>query len=100
PPPRPSTLSLHDALPISISAVDVALWDLKAKEARQPLYKLLGPYRDAMPIYGSGGFTTYSERELAEQLAGWVGAGIPRVKMKIGDRKSTRLNSSHGSISY
>ncbi|MGH2544435.1 MAG: enolase C-terminal domain-like protein [Ardenticatenaceae bacterium] len=68
----------------AISAVDVALWDLKARVAGQPLFRLLGPYRDMVPIYGSGGFTSYSEAQLVEQLAGWVEQGIPRVKMKVG----------------
>ncbi len=68
----------------AISAVDVALWDLKARLLDRPLFKLLGPYRQCVPIYGSGGFTTYTDAELAEQLSGWVAAGIPRLKMKIG----------------
>ncbi|HUZ76147.1 MAG TPA: enolase C-terminal domain-like protein [Chloroflexota bacterium] len=67
----------------AISAVDIALWDLKARAAGLPLFKLLGPVREQVPIYGSGGFTTYSERELIEQLGGWVAQGITRVKMKI-----------------
>jgi L-alanine-DL-glutamate epimerase-like enolase superfamily enzyme len=75
----------------AISAVDIALWDLKAQMAGQPLFRLLGPYREAVPIYGSGGFTTYSERRLAEQLAGWVEQGILRVKMKVGKDWGTRL---------
>lgn len=69
---------------MAIAAVDIALWDLKARAAGQALFRLLGPYRDAVPIYGSGGFTSYSEAELLEQLTGWVARGIPRVKMKIG----------------
>jgi L-alanine-DL-glutamate epimerase-like enolase superfamily enzyme len=69
---------------MAIAAVDIALWDLKARAVGLPLFKLLGPYRDAVPIYGSGGFTSYSEQELVAQLAGWVEQGIPRVKMKIG----------------
>ena len=68
----------------AISAVDVALWDLKARVADQPLFRLLGPHREAVPVYGSGGFTTYTDDQLARQLAGWVDQGIPRVKMKIG----------------
>jgi L-alanine-DL-glutamate epimerase-like enolase superfamily enzyme len=68
----------------AISAVDVALWDLKAKRMGQPLYRLLGARQEAVPIYGSGGFTTYTDAELTEQLGGWVAQGIPRVKMKIG----------------
>jgi len=69
---------------MAIAAVDSALWDLKARAVGLPLFKLLGPYRDAVPIYGSGGFTSYTEQELVAQLAGWVEQGIPRVKMKIG----------------
>jgi len=69
---------------MAVSAVDVALWDLKAKLLGVPAYILLGAVRDSVPIYGSGGFTAYSEQQLCEQLAGWVDAGIPRVKMKTG----------------
>jgi L-alanine-DL-glutamate epimerase-like enolase superfamily enzyme len=69
----------------AISAVDVALWDLKARVAGQPLFRLLGARREEVPIYGSGGFTSYTETELAEQLGAWVHQqGIPRVKMKVG----------------
>jgi L-alanine-DL-glutamate epimerase-like enolase superfamily enzyme len=70
----------------AISAVDAALWDLKARLLELPLVRLLGAVREAVPVYASGGFTSYSSDELAEQLAGWVAAGIPRVKMKVGRR--------------
>ncbi len=69
---------------MAVSAVDVALWDLKAKLLGVPVYVLLGAVRLSVPIYGSGGFTAYSEPQLCEQLAGWVDEGIPRVKMKVG----------------
>jgi L-alanine-DL-glutamate epimerase-like enolase superfamily enzyme len=68
----------------ALSAVDIALWDLKAKLFNQSLAGLLGPTRDAAPVYGSGGFTTYTDAQLHNQLADWVSQGIPRVKMKIG----------------
>jgi L-alanine-DL-glutamate epimerase-like enolase superfamily enzyme len=69
----------------AMSAVDVALWDLKAKLLGVPLATLLGHYRDDVAIYGSGGFTTYDDRRLASQLAGWVERdGCRWVKMKIG----------------
>ncbi len=69
---------------MAISAVDCALWDLKARYLNLPLATLLGQVRDGAPLYGSGGFCSYSDRQLAAQLSGWVEQGIPRVKMKIG----------------
>src|SRR5581483_9310350 len=69
---------------MAISAVDCALWDLKARLLDLPLVTLLGQVRAGAPIYGSGGFTSYSNQQLAKQLGGWVEQGIPRVKMKIG----------------
>ncbi|WP_426435552.1 enolase C-terminal domain-like protein [Bradyrhizobium genosp. P] len=69
----------------AISAVDAALYDLKARILDVPLFLLLGSYRNSVPIYGSGGFTTYSDNELQEQLGGWVGEqGCSFVKMKVG----------------
>jgi len=69
----------------AISAVDTALWDLKAKLLDLPLCQLLGRVRNDVPIYGSGGFTSYTIDELKEQLTGWVERdGCRWVKMKIG----------------
>jgi L-alanine-DL-glutamate epimerase-like enolase superfamily enzyme len=69
---------------MAISAVDVALWDLKARLLDLPLVTLLGALRDQVPVYGSGGFTNLSHGELQAQLGGWAQAGISRVKMKVG----------------
>jgi L-alanine-DL-glutamate epimerase-like enolase superfamily enzyme len=69
---------------MAIAAVDLALWDLKARLLGLPLCKLLGMAHDRVPVYGSGGFTAYPMARLQEQLAGWVARGIPRVKMKVG----------------
>ena len=69
---------------MAISAVDCALWDLKARILGLPLVSLLGQVREGAPLYGSGGFTSYSDRQLADQLSGWVKQGIHSVKMKIG----------------
>ena len=69
----------------AISAVDAALYDLKARLLDLPLATMLGSYRDSVAIYGSGGFTSYSDDELEDQLAGWVSNdGCAFVKMKIG----------------
>jgi L-alanine-DL-glutamate epimerase-like enolase superfamily enzyme len=77
-------LGLQGVTAMAISAVDVALWDLKARLLNLPLLSLIGAVNDEVPVYGSGGFTSYSAAQLSEQLGGWVAAGIPRVKMKIG----------------
>jgi L-alanine-DL-glutamate epimerase-like enolase superfamily enzyme len=69
---------------MGVSAVDVALWDLKARLLDLPLAATLPRFREAVPIYGSGGFTSYSLERLSEQLACWAENGIPRVKMKVG----------------
>lgn len=69
---------------MAIAAVDAALWDLKARMLKIPLVTLLGCVQDAVPVYGSGGFTSYSIDRLQRQLAGWVECGISRVKMKVG----------------
>ena|ERR1051326_7238960 len=68
----------------AISAVDIALWDVRARLENTSIVNLLGACRDSVPIYGSGGFTSYTDNELVRQLSGWVEQGIPRVKMKIG----------------
>ena len=69
----------------AISAVDVALWDLKARLFDKPLVQLLGAARDVVPIYGSGGFTSYSNKQLTSQFSGWVEKdGCRWVKMKVG----------------
>lgn len=69
---------------MAISAVDVALWDLKARLLGVCLADALPRFRDAVPVYGSGGFTSYTDARLQEQLREWRDAGLPRVKIKVG----------------
>ena len=69
---------------MAMSAVDVALWDLKARLLGVSLVDLFGAVREAAPVYGSGGFCSYSDAQLQQQLGGWVEEGIGRVKMKVG----------------
>ncbi|HEX5273737.1 MAG TPA: enolase C-terminal domain-like protein [Candidatus Rubrimentiphilum sp.] len=87
---------------MAISAVDIALWDLKAKIAGSPVATMLGVARENVPVYGSGGFTSYGVRELSAQLSGWVSSdGIPRVKMKVGrepDEDSQRVAAARKAI--
>jgi L-alanine-DL-glutamate epimerase-like enolase superfamily enzyme len=75
----------------AISAVDIALWDLKARLLGCSLVQLLGQACDGAPIYGSGGFTSYDDHQTRDQLTGWVQKDhIPRVKIKIGESWGTR----------
>jgi L-alanine-DL-glutamate epimerase-like enolase superfamily enzyme len=68
----------------AVSAVDAALWDVKGRLLGSAVSDLLGPARDEVPVYGSGGFTSYPVARLQQQLGDWVADGITRVKMKIG----------------
>jgi L-alanine-DL-glutamate epimerase-like enolase superfamily enzyme len=85
----------------AISAVDQALWDRKARRFGVSLADLLGTAHDEVPVYGSGGFCTYSLDRLQEQLGGWAAQGIPRVKMKLGrepDEDPARLDAAREAI--
>jgi len=85
----------------ALSAVDLALWDLKARLLELSLADLVGGARNSAPIYGSGGFTSYSLERIREQLSGWVEQGIPRVKMKVSrhpDRDPERLDTARQAI--
>ena len=76
----------------AISAVDVALWDLKARLLGCSLAELWGQVRATAPIYGSGGFTTFDAARLDQQLDGWLDDAIPRVKIKIGESWGQRVD--------
>ena len=73
-----------------IAAIDIALWDLMGKSLNSPVYKLLGACRDEVPIYGSGGWLSYSTDELLEEAAGYVKRGFKAVKMKVGSADPQR----------
>ncbi len=74
---------------MAISALDVALWDLKARVFGCSVLDLLGAADSRVAAYGSGGFTTYSTQQLVAQLSGWVSDGLKSVKMKIGAEPAT-----------
>jgi L-alanine-DL-glutamate epimerase-like enolase superfamily enzyme len=69
---------------MAISAIDNALWDLRANLLKVSLVQLLGAARESIPVYGSGGFTSYDDKQLQSQLGGWAKQGFSFVKMKIG----------------
>jgi L-alanine-DL-glutamate epimerase-like enolase superfamily enzyme len=86
---------------MALAAVDTALWDLKARLSGLPLVDVLPRAHDDVPVYGSGGFCSYSLERLVEQLSGWVQEGIPRVKMKLGrhpDQDPVRLDAAREAI--
>jgi L-alanine-DL-glutamate epimerase-like enolase superfamily enzyme len=86
---------------MAMAAVDIALWDLRARLLGVSLIDALGGRQDEVPLYGSGGFTSYSNERLAEQLRTWVDEGFTRVKMKIGrdpGRDPSRLSAAKDAI--
>ncbi len=86
---------------MAIAAVDIALWDLKARLLELPLLSLLGPARTGVAAYGSGGFTSYSIKQLQEQLGQWASSGLRSVKMKIGrepDKDLVRVRAARDAI--
>lgn len=80
---------------MAVSAVDAALWDLKAKHLGLPLAVLLGQVRAAVPVYGSGGFTSYSDAQLREQFRAWAELGIRCFKMKVGREPDADAHRVH-----
>jgi L-alanine-DL-glutamate epimerase-like enolase superfamily enzyme len=68
----------------ALSAVDIALWDLKGKMAGMPVYKLLGGNKSKIPVYACGGWTSYNQNELVKEMQSMVANGYTMVKMKIG----------------
>lgn len=85
----------------AIAAVEIALWDLKARMLEMPLVQLLGAVRPQIPVYGSGGFTSYSETQLCRQMSQWTEAGIANVKMKVGrdpDQDPVRVAAARRAI--
>lgn len=69
---------------MAVAAVDNALWDLKAKLLELPLCKLWGQQRDTVPVYASGGFTSYDPKMMVERFSQKMEDGHKRFKMKIG----------------
>jgi len=85
----------------ALSSVDLALWDLRARLLDVPLVTLLPAAHDRVPVYGSGGFCSYTDERLAEQLGGWVEQGLAGVKMKLGrepERDPHRLSVARDAI--
>lgn len=82
---RPGLVSM------AISAVDIAVWDLCARIHDLPLTVLWGAEPTEVPVYGSGGFTTYDDARTTRQVESWLDAGLDRVKIKIGESWGTQV---------
>jgi L-alanine-DL-glutamate epimerase-like enolase superfamily enzyme len=68
----------------AISAIDIALWDILAKSMDRPLYQVLGQHVDKVPVYGSGGFLSYSVDQIVKEAQGFFEQGVRHYKFKIG----------------
>ncbi len=81
-------------LMMAISGVDIALWDIIGQATRTPLYRLLGGYRDTLPVYASAGFYARDKDEhaLGEEVGGYAERGFRCVKIKVGRQPEALLN--------
>ena len=75
------------AASFAISAVDIALWDLKARERGEPLWRLLGGNDPQVPCYAGGIDLQFSLDALLEQTEGNLAKGFRAIKMKVGRAK-------------
>ena len=73
----------HGLCAFAISAIDIGLWDIVGKLAKQPLYKLWGAVTDKVAAYGSGGFAAYSIDDLINEGRYYASLGCKYYKMKI-----------------
>ena len=67
----------------ALAALDIGLWDIVGKLAKQPLFKLWGAINDRIPAYGSGGWAKYSTEDLVNEAQKYAAMGCKYYKMKI-----------------
>lgn len=82
----------------ALSAIDIALWDLKGKIFEVPLYRLLGGNQSEVPVYASGGWTSYTDEELVEEISGMVADGYRMVKFKVGVEGGHNLRRDYARV--
>jgi len=68
----------------ALSAIDIALWDIKGKILGMPLYRLFGGVDPVSDVYASGGWTSYSDEELVAEAVDMVDRGYRAIKLKVG----------------
>lgn len=67
-----------------LGIVNIAMWDAWGKALKQPVHHLLGLHKDSVPLYGSGGWLSYSINELVDEVSDYVSRGYKSVKIKVG----------------
>lgn len=65
-------------------AINIAMWDAWGKFLQQPLWKIWGTHSQKIPLYGSGGWISYTIDELLEEVSDYVSRGFKAVKIKVG----------------
>ena len=70
--------------------VDPAMWDAWGKTLGQPVWRLLGAHRERTPVYGSGGWLSYSLDELLSEATDYMRCGFRTVKVKVGSPELAR----------
>lgn len=68
------------------AAVNIAMWDAWCKILKQPIYKVLGGSNKKIPVYGSGGWLSYSDQELLDEVMDYKKRGFSAVKIKVGSK--------------
>lgn len=76
----------------ALSAIDNALWDLKGKIFDVPLYRLLGGNKTSVPVYASGGWTSYDDDRLVEEMCEIAKCGYKALKFKVGVEGGQNIN--------
>ena len=76
----------------ALSAIDIALWDLKGKFFDLPLYRLLGGNKTSVPVYASGGWTSYDDNQLVDEMRSIVSRGFKALKFKVGVEGGQNIN--------
>jgi len=74
----------------ALGLANLAMWDARGRNAGQPVWKLLGGEARPIPVYGSGGWLSYSDDELVDEVTGYVRRGFAAVKVKVGAKERGR----------
>ncbi len=67
-----------------LGSLEIAMWDIRARVLNKPVWGLFDRRRDRVPVYGSGGWLSYTIEELLDEVGGYVKRGFPAVKIKVG----------------